>query len=546
LKFVAKMKSYWNAWTIWSFVCLLFLLLPQLAIIQSFFSARSANWEHVRDYLLLDMLQNTTYLIVFTGFFTMLLGISLAWLVSAYEFPWRRYLRWGLVLPLTIPPYIGAYTYHGMLNYTGFVQTFLRNSWDIHVNPKMFDMMTLPGASYIFTMFLFPYVYVGCRAFLSYQSAALVENARLLGSSSWEIFFRIVLPLSRVAIVGGVSLVVLEVINDYGVVKYYGIQTFTTGIFQTWFAMNDLHIAVQLAGTLMMIVIFLMLLERLLRGRKRFHFASSQMSELRRIQLSGWKAWVVTTYCSLIFAFAFLIPFLQLLFWAWDTYQSVISADFVRLVMNSIGVSAFSSCLIIGVAIIIGNSNRLQDTIFSRISSKLTLFGYSLPGAVIAIGVITLFIAIDRSLSPFYAWFGISSQLVISSSLVLLLFAYVVRFLAVGYQTIASGFEKIGNTYTDASRTLGMSLTETFVKVDLRLMKTAIVGGFILVFIDILKELPLTLLLQPFNFSTLALKAYQYASDERIQEAAVPSVMIILISVGCVYVLQRLIDKETS
>jgi iron(III) transport system permease protein len=226
------------------------------------------------------------------------------------------------------------------------------------------------------------------------------------------------------------------------------------------------------------------------------------------------------------------------------TYQDVISGQFLQLIWNSLLVSGLGALAIVVVAVILANSGRLNDTLVSRIYAKITLFGYSIPGAVIAIGVITLFIAIDRSLGPFYEWLGISKQLVISTSLFLLLFAYTIRFLAVGFNSIESGFTKIGNTYTEASRTLGMSVTETFFKVDLRMVKGAIAGGFILSFVDILKELPLTLILQPFNFYTLATKAFQYASDERIQEAALASILIILISAVCIYILQRLLERE--
>ncbi len=544
MKWIRQAKAQLNSWAVWSFVVIVILLLPHLSIASQFFSGSSDNWDHIRQYLLMEMINNTVMLVIFTGLFAVMIGISAAWIISAFDFPLRRFLRWGLVLPLTIPPYIGAYTYHGILNYTGFIQTSLRNSFDIQLNQRYFDIMTIPGAIFIFTICLFPYVYTVCRAFLANQSAALVENARLLGSQPLEIFFRIILPISRAAIVGGVSLVALEVINDYGVVKYFGIQTFTTGIFQTWFAMDDLNSAVRLSGSLMIIVIFLLLLERIMRGRKQFSFAGNQTRPLQPIRLKGWKAWAATLFSGGIFTIAFLIPFLQLVRWAWMTYQDVVSLQFLQLIWNSLLVSGLGAMAIVVVAVIIANSGRLNDTLVSRIYAKITLFGYSIPGAVIAIGVITLFIAIDRSLNPFYEWLGISKQLVISTSLFLLLFAYTIRFLAVGFNSIESGFTKIGNTYTEASRTLGMSVTETFFKVDLRMIKGAIAGGFILSFVDILKELPLTLILQPFNFYTLATKAFQYASDERIQEAALASILIILISAVCIYILQRLLERE--
>ncbi len=546
MKWIRHLKAQLNQWAIWSSAIIVILLLPHGSLVRQFIASPSENWEHVKRFLLQEMMMNTMILVLFTGFFTVVIGVSTAWIVSAFDFPVRRFLRWGLLLPLTIPPYIGAYTYHGILNYTGTIQTTLRNVFEITPDPRLFDIMTIPGAIFIFTMFLFPYVYAICRAFLSNQSASIVENARLLGSHPTEIFFRIVLPLSRTAIVGGVSLVVLEVLNDYGVVKYYGIQTFTTGIFQAWFAMSDLNAAVRISGFLMLFVIFLLLLERWIRGRKQYSYANTKIRPLQRIKLTGLKAGLATTYTFGVFSFAFLIPIAQLSQWGWMTYKKILTWEFGTLISNSLFVAAVSAVLIVSMAVIVANFSRLNDTFLSRLYARITLLGYSIPGAVISIGVITFFIAMDRSLSALYQWIGINSALVLSASIIMLLFAYAIRFMAVGYNSIESGFAKIGKTYTEASRTLGMSITSTFFRVDLHLLKGAIVGGFILCFIDILKELPLTLLLQPFNFYTLATKAFQYASDERIQEAALPSLFIIGISGICIYVLQRYVEKEPS
>ncbi len=546
MKWFRQLKAQLNPWAIWSSVIIVILLLPHVSLVRQFITSSSENWEHIKQYLLQEMMLNTAILVLFTASFTILIGVSAAWLVSAFDFPLRRFLRWGLFLPLTIPPYIGAYTYHGILNYTGTIQTTLRNDFGIKPDPQYFDIMTVPGAIFIFTLFLFPYVFAVCRAFLSNQTASIIENARLLGSRPTEIFFRIVLPLSRTAIVGGVSLVILEVLNDYGVVKYYGIQTFTTAIFQTWFAMSDLNAAVRISGTLLLFVIFILLLERWLRGRKQYSFANAKIRPLQRIRLTGWKAALATTYTFGIFIFAFLIPVAQLSQWAFMTFKDIVSWQFVTLISNSLLVAAVASLIIVCMAVIVANFSRLNDAYLSRIYAKITFLGYSIPGAVIAIGVITMFVALDRSLAPAYRWIGFNSTLVLSTSIVMLTFAYAIRFMAVGYNSIEAGFAKIGKTFTEASRTLGMSVTATFFRVDLHLLKGAIVGGFILCFIDILKELPLTLLLQPFNFYTLATKAFQYASDERIQEAALPSLLIIGISGLCVYFVQRYIEKEPS
>lgn len=259
-----------------------------------FFTTPNENWNHIKDYLLKEIVMNTLFLMSFTGFFTTIIGTSLAWIVTAYQFPFRKFFRWGLILPLAIPPFIGAYTYHGILNYTGIIQATLRNQFDIKVNQDYFNIMTIPGAIFIFTMFLFPYIFVITKSFFQNQSSSIVENARLLGGGPFEIFFRVILPISRAAIVGGVTIVMLEVINDYGVVKYYGIQTFITSIFQTWFAMDDLDSAFKLAGTLMIVVIAVLILEKFIRGRKRFSYTTTKIRPIQPKEVQGPKAWLLT------------------------------------------------------------------------------------------------------------------------------------------------------------------------------------------------------------------------------------------------------------
>ena len=535
-----------NSWAILSFVLIIIILLPSLFIGIQFFTQPSENWQHIKEYLLTDYIYNTFIIVFFTGIITTLLGISMAWFIAAYDFPFKKFFKWGMILPLAIPPYIGAYTYHGILNYTGIIQSTLRNSFAIEVNQKYFNIMTIPGAIFIFTAFLFPYVFIITRSFLERQSASLVENARLLGRNSFEIFFRIVLPISRGAIIGGVSLVILEVLNDYGVVKYFGIPTFSTAIFQTWFGMGDIGSAIKLSIILMSFVIIILMLEKLLRGRKKFSFTNSKIRPLSAIQLTGIKAWGMFSYFFIIFLLTFFIPFAQLIQWTIMTYKQIMSAEFLILIWNSTFVAFIAALLIVSIALIIANFNRLSNGLLPNLFSKIVVLGYSIPGAVIAIGVLILFIALDQQVYSIYELFGQEPTLILSISIVMLIFAYVIRFLAVGYNSIESGFSKVGLSFTEASRTLGMNITKTFFKVDRKMISGAVFGGFILAFIEILKELPLTMILQPFNFYTLATKAFQYAGNEMIHEAALASIIIILVSGLSIYFFHKVSEKETS
>ncbi|KAA0543380.1 iron ABC transporter permease [Bacillus sp. BGMRC 2118] len=544
MRFVHQVKRQINVWAVLSFLFVLLILLPNLLIGTHFFTTPNENWNHIKDYLLTEIVMNTLVLMSFTGFFTTIIGTSLAWIVTAYQFPFRNFFRWGLILPLAIPPFIGAYTYHGILNYTGIIQSILRNQFNIKVNQDYFNIMTIPGAIFIFTMFLFPYVFVITKSFFQNQSSSIVENARLLGGGPFEIFFRVILPISRAAIVGGVTIVMLEVINDYGVVKYYGIQTFITSIFQTWFAMDDLDSAFKLAGTLMIVVIAVLLLEKFIRGRKRFSYTTTKIRPIQPKEVKGSKAWLLTGYCSSIFTFAFAIPFFQLIHWIFMTYERIVSMKFIELVRNSFFVGSISAVMVVVIGLIIANYTRIHKGIVPKLFSKITVLGYSVPGAIIAIGIITIFIALDQWIYALFSFFGENPFIVFRTSIVMLISAYVIRFLTVGYSSIEAGFEKIGTSFTEASRTLGVSTVKTFFRIDIMMVRGAIVGGFILVFVDILKELPLTLLLQPFNFHTLATKAFQYANDEMMSEAASASMMIILISGISIYFFHKVLDKE--
>ncbi|MFD1737798.1 ABC transporter permease [Bacillus salitolerans] len=541
---IRNIKVQFNTWAVLSLLLITVLLLPILSIGFNFFSKPNDNWYHIQEFLLSHYIQNTLLLILFTALLTILMGVSLAWIVSVYDFPLRNFFKWGLILPLAIPPYIGAYTYNGMLNYTGIIQSTLRNSFGLKVDQKYFDIMTIPGAIFIFSMFLFPYVYIITRSFLENQSSSLVENARLLGSNSFGVFFRVILPLSRTAIIGGASLVILEVLNDYGVVKFFGIQTFTTAIFQAWFGMGDLDSAIKLAGVLMTLVILLITLEKISRGNRNYSYSTTKVRPIQPYTKSKWMKWILFLYAFGILSLGFLIPLFQLIYWLFMTYDRIFSPDFLTLVWNSLFVASISAFAIILFSLIIANFSRLSNTVLAKLISKTTMLGYSIPGVIIAIGVLTLFISIDKGLATFYQLIGIDSKLVLSLSIIMLIFAYIIRFLAIGYNSIEAGFDKVGTTFTEASRVLGHTITQSFFKVDFHMIKGAILGGFILVFIDILKELPLTLLLQPFNFYTLATKAFQYANDEMIQEAALASLLIIFLSSLSIVVFHHFFEKE--
>ncbi|MFC4775506.1 ABC transporter permease [Paenibacillus sp. GCM10023252] len=515
------------------------ILLPICYVFTTILTPPGDNWYQVKRYLLKDYLADTLFLTIMSGALTVGLGVSLAWLIAVFDFPGKRLFRTALLLPLAIPPYIAAYTYSTMFSYTGVVQTTLRNHLGIVPNQELITISSMRGAIFIFTMFLFPYVYLITRAYFENQSASYIENARLLGRKPLAVFLLAALPLARPAIIGGASLVVFEVLSDYGVTSYFGIQTITTAIFQTWFGMYDVETAMRLAAWLMLIIIGVFILERLLRGGRAYSATTSKASRLSPIRLKGGRALGAVLFCFTIVSISFLIPVAQLIVWAAWTYESVWDNSFSELIWRTLYVATISSIVIMVLTVIVASVNRSR-TGFSYLLSRSITAGYSVPGAIIAIGVLAVFIQLDHTFAPLYQYLGWGeAPLILSLSVYMLLFGYIVRFMATGYQAVETGYEKLGMKYSEASRLLGAGLTRTIIRVDLPMIRGALLTGLILTFVEVCKELPLALLLRPFNFETLAIKAYQYANDEQIHRSAIPSLLIIGISLISVVLLQQ-------
>lgn len=539
-RLVRSIKQQTNGWLIISLLGAAVVLLPLLPILSALVKAPNENWQQIKAYLLKDYTVNSILLVAAVGALTVTIGLSLAWLVTAYDFPGRRLFRWALLLPLALPPYIAAYTYTNMFSYTGVVQRTLR-SIGLEPNPKWFGVTGMRGAIFVLTLCLFPYIYLIARSFLERQSASYIENGLLLGHRGPSLFFRVVLPLTRPAVIGGLILVLFEVLSDYGVTSYYGIPTFSTAIFQTWFGMYDVDSALRLAAWLMIVVMSLFLVERYVRRNRRYSASVSRGRPLQPRRLYGMHGWIAWLFCSLILALAFLIPVLQLAVWATWTYASILTPAFLTMTLRTILLALGSTAIILLLATIVANVQRTNASPFTRSLARVVTAGYSVPGAIIGMGALALFIGLDKGLAPLYRSLGLGqAPLILSMSAVMLIVAYVVRFMATGFNAIEAGFEKIGPRYMEVARTLGYGMTRTFFKVDLPLLRGALVSATLLTMVEIVKELPLALLLRPFNFETLATQAYRYANDEKIHEAAVPSLFIIALSMIAVILVHRL------
>lgn len=542
--FLVKLRRWANGWMILTGMGAAVMLLPILYVLSGLFNAPNDNWLKVKEYLLIDYIAGSVKLTALTVVFAVSLGVLLAWLVAGYRFPLQRFFRWALILPLAVPPYIAAYTYSAMTSYTGIIQVTLRNWFDIRLEPGTIEVMSLRGAVFILTLFLFPYVFMIVRTFMERQSASYIENARLLGHNHLSQLFRIVLPISRPAIVAGGMLVVFEVLSDYGVSSFFGLQTMSTSIFQTWFGMYDIDSALRLAAWLMLVVISLFVMERWLRRNRQYNATTSRSHPLQLKPLKGWAAWSATILCSLVFILSFALPIGQIAIWTVWTYGKVWRSDFVDLMMNSLMGAMLATCIIMVVAILTARTERMFPSTAIHVLSRFMSAGYAIPGAIIAVGVLAIFIALDRTLSPFYGWIGKGeNMLVLSLSLTMLIAGYIIRFLATGFNAMEAGYEKLSRSYSEASRTLGRSELATFFKIELPLLKSSLLLGFVLTLVEIMKELPLTLLLRPFNYDTLSTRVYRYAMDERIYEAALPALLLIILSLISVLIILRL-EKE--
>ena len=540
-----------SRWSGSALVTVALTALPLVVITLGVLGRGSEMWGHLVDTVLLVYVTNSAILMLGVGALSLVIGLAPAWLVSAYDFPGRRIFEWALVLPLAIPTYIIAYTYAGVFEYDSLLPSTLSILWPgmevWRIRPAV---MSREGAMVMMALVLYPYVYVIARASFLRQSSTVLEMARTLGRGPWDTFFRVALPMARPAVAGGLTLVLMEVLNDYGAVRYFGVPTFTTGIFRAWFPLNDPIAAMRLSGILLLFVFTLIIFERMQRGRARFDDGTRGYRPAVRRELGERGRWLAASTCLLPLALGFLVPVTQLATWAGQVGSRALDAQFLGLIMNSFSLALAAALFAVLGALLIGYATRLNPTPLLMLASRVSVLGYSIPGAVVAVGVFIPFVWMDRRFNAFMtAAFDAPTGLLLSGTLVALIFAYVVRFLAVALNPIESGFKRLCGNLDDTSRSLGVPPLKTLWKVDLPLLRGTLISAALLVFVDVLKELPLTLILRPFNFDTLATRAFQLATDEQLARSAVPSLLIIAVGLVPVIVLNKLIGgggRESS
>jgi len=534
--------SYWNTSII---TTTLLLAIPLVVVVANIFVPAGEVWRHLAATVLQDYVLNSLLLMFGVAIGSLILGVGTAWLVSVTEFPGRKYFEWALLLPMAIPAYIIAYTYTGMFDFAGPVQTSLRELTGWGYGDYWFpEIRSLEGAAVMLSLVLYPYIYLLARAAFLSQSLCVLEVSRSLGNGPWRTFFYVGLPLARPAIVAGLSLVLMETLADYGTVQYFGVSTFTTGIFRTWYGLDNAPAAAQLAAILLLFVVVLVTLERISRRQSRYHDAGRGKQPLRRLKLTGWGSMAASLFCLFTLLFGFLLPAAQLVSWAIDTYETMIDSRFITLFFNTLELATLSTLLALVIALLLNYGRRLQPTYAVRFSVRAAGLGYAIPGTVIAIGVVIPFGWFDNTLDSWMrAQFNYSTGLLLSGTIAALVFAYMVRFLAVSLHAVESGLERITPSMDEAARVMGERPLGILGRIHLPMLKGSLITALLLVFVDVLKELPATLILRPFNFNTLAVRAYELASDERLADTACAALAIVVAGLIPVILLSRSLSK---
>jgi len=523
---IKHFKRDFNKWTVLIVAVSLFLAIPFFSILISLFRGNGEMWEHITTYFLFDYIKNSIILIFGTGLLTFTIGTSSAWIISRYTFRYKKIIEWLLFMPLAIPSYIVAYTYVGLIGNGG---TFIEILRDFGFSVIRVEMMNIYGLIWVLSFSLYPYVYAGTRTIFQSYPSQLKHTASLLGVSNKKYFFSVALPLASPAIIGGLFLVFMEVLNDYGAAKYYGVSTFTTGIFRTWTALEDLQSSIYLSAILVILVFILVLIVKWLRGRRSYNLTqtnTNQKSTDNRVKISGLKKILYLGILLIPILFGFILPLIQLVIWGIQTFDSMFNNDLIILGLESLSLGLSTALLVVFLACLLIYLSKWNYLKRFNIFSKIATLGYVIPGAIIGVGIIRT----SKSLTDLFSFqFDFEIGHLVYNSILVLIYAYLFRFIAVAYNSIEGNTLKIGNNLSESSYLLGYGKIKTFFKIDFPLLRSALLSSFILVLIDVMKELPLTLILKPYNLSTLAVRAYEYAEDERVAEAALPALLLIFL-----------------
>ena len=520
-------------------------LLPMVAVALAALTGGTETLSHLLETVLPGYAATTLLLVALVAAGTFAVGVGAAWLVTMTRFPGVRLLEIALVLPLAFPAYVLAYAYTFVLDHPGVVQTTLRQVTGWGPRDYWFpEIRSTEGAAVMLILVLYPYVYLLARAAFLQQSASAFLAARALGTGPWAAFWRVSLPMARPAIAGGVLLAVMETIADFGTVAYFGVQTFATGIYTSWFSMADRAAAAQLALCLLGFALLLAVAERTQRGKARYYQSGRRHAGLPAGELTGWRALGAFTLCAVPVVLGFVLPVVILVQMGLESEQDLLSRRYVGFIRNSLTLAGTAAVVTVTAAICVGFFQRLRPGRRSDGAAYLARLGYAVPGGVIAVGLIVPFAAFDNALDAWMrAQFGLSTGLLITGSIWLLIAAYMVRFLAAALGAYEGGQSMVHANMDAAARSLGQGPLGTLRRIHLPILTPSLLTALLIVFVDVMKELPATLIMRPFNFDTLAVQAYRLASDERLEGAAVPSLVIVAVGLLPVILICRQVGR---
>jgi iron(III) transport system permease protein len=525
-------------WSLLPFAVLIVFTAPLLIVISSLLGEYSENWSHLYEYVLFDYISNSLILVFGVSVVVFLLGTITAWTVTNYNFFGRNIFEWALILPLAIPPYILAYTFTGLFDPYGDANIFIREILGLDESIIIFPgVRNIYGAIIVFGFTLYPYVYLVSRSAFINQSKSMIEASRLLGLNQIQVFYKLALPIIRPAAIGGLMLVVMETLSDFGAVDHFAIETFTTGIFRTWYGLYDIQTAMQLASLLLITVGIFYIVEKNSRGKGIYTSSNSTFSPNSEVVLSGFKAFLAFLICFLPIFIGFILPILELSLWAYEVNMAFFNDKFFQTSINSFTLSIVTGLICAGLALLINFSIRFKPSgVIKRLSSLLSI-GYAVPGLILAVGMVQLLVGLDSLVFS-------NLDIVLTGSIFGLLVAYIIKTYALANSSIESGYERISNSIDDSSRILGSSSWNMLISIHTPLMKTALLTSVLLVMSDVVKELPATLILRPFNFETLAVSTYIYASEERMLQAAAPAIAIVLVGLIPIIFLSKMIRSS--
>ncbi len=533
-------------WTIVTLAVSAIVALPILTIAGGLLVPVPDIWSHLAATVLPRYLVNTGLLMVGVGVLVLIIGVGTAWLVATCDFPGRRIFEWALLLPFAMPSYVIAYAYTDFLQYAGPVQSALRETFGWGRDDYWFpDVRSLSGAIVLFGLVFYPYVYLLCRAAFVGQPGHLLEAGRSLGRSATSVFVSVAIPIARPSIVAGLSLALMETLGEFGAVQFFGVDTFTTGIYRVGFGMGEQVAAAQLAAILLIFVLVLIALER--TGRQRAKFFSRSVGGRPRQPsrlgpLAGAGAFAA---CLVPIFFGFLCPAALLAYMHFTVGDARLGTEFAGYAWNSFTLAAITAVLAVSLGVVMAYGARQSRSPLTHAATNFASMGYAVPGSVVAVGVLIPLAALDTRLN---AWlsdaFGLSVGLILIGTVFGLIFAYLVRFLAISFGTVSAALTKITPSVDEASRSLGHGRISTLFRIHIPMMRGSLLAAMILVFVDVMKELPATLMLRPFNYDTLAVRAHQLASDERLSQASSSALTIVLVSLLPVIMLSVAMHRD--